>query len=215
MKKIVGVTLLSTLLLSTLGFSSQAFAAPSVSKGEVEYTSGDGPSINEDEDKNPITGDKILGTGLPKDLYFGSHKITSDAETYQAREKSDETIATTGKLKVNDARGDGTGWHIKVAQTGQFANGTSTLKNAELSIKTGTIDNDGGVKPSLGANDTVTLNGDEKSEKLIFGANTGEGNGESSLSLDSFKLSVPAGVQKTKGSYKADLTWTLTDTPFK
>ncbi|MDA9470109.1 WxL domain-containing protein [Enterococcus sp. 5H] len=217
MKKIVGVTLLSTLLLSSVGFSSQAFAVPVTStptNAEVEYTSGDGPGIIEEDDKDPNTGKDVLGTGLPKNLYFGSHKITKNEETYQAHDKTSK-IATTGKLKIDDARGDGTGWHIKVAQTGQFANGSSTLDNAKLSITTGAIDNLGGLKPSVGAGQVVELHGDPKDEKVIFAANAGEGNGSSSLALDRFDLDVAAGVEKIKGSYTAQLTWTVTDTPMK
>lgn len=215
MKKIAGVTLLSTLLLSSLGFSSQAFAAttPSVknSKATIEYTPGDDLDIDEKPDTDD-KGDIIPGTGLPDNLYFGSHKIQlKDAENWQAHDKTTKAI-TTGTLKVNDARTTGAGWSIKVAQTSQFKNGTSTLDNAKLSIKTGAIENTGGVAPSFGAASTVTLDLDKGGEQYVFGARAGEGNGKSSLKLEQFDLAVPA-IPKTEGTYISDLTWTLTDTP--
>ncbi|MGX7245959.1 WxL domain-containing protein [Enterococcus quebecensis] len=212
MKKFTGVTLLSGLLLSAFGFSSQALAVDKDTKATnatVTYTQGD-MTID--------PGDGTIGSGLPANLNFGSHKIQNKAaEKWTATEGGVENgTITTGKLNINDERGNKAGWSVKVAQTDQFKEkeGTAVLENAALTITTGAVTNIGGTAPTGGQiNGSFTLAPGVGGEQLVFGAKATTGDGISTLALTKFELAVPAATAKKAVEYQSSLTWTLSDTP--
>ncbi|MGX7149322.1 WxL domain-containing protein [Enterococcus ureasiticus] len=163
-------------------------------------------------------GDGSLGSGLPDNLNFGSHKIQNKlAEKWIATDNGTEAgPVTTGKLTVNDARGSKAGWSVKVAQSTQFTEkgGTGQLTNAALTITTGAATNIGGTLPTGGKiNNSLTLVPGAGGEQLIFGAKATTGDGISTLGLSKFELAVPAETARKSVEYQSSLTWTLSDTP--
>lgn len=212
MKKLMSITLVSGFALSAIGFSSQALAVDKSTKktnATVTYTQGD-MTID--------PGDGSLGSGLPDNLNFGSHKIQNTlAENWIATDNGIENSPiTTGKLTINDARGNKAGWSVKVVQSGQFTEkgGTGQLTNAALTITTGAVTNIGGTAPTVGKiNNSFTLVPGAGGEQLIFGAKVATGDGISTLGLSKFELAVPAETARKAVEYQSSLIWTLSDTP--
>lgn len=195
------------MILGTVGvFSKTAYAADSkTTNGKVEYEAG-GTSID--------PGDGTLNGGLPTDLNFGKHQIQNAVnETWVATvDGVQASDLTTGKLIVNDNRGTAVGWNVKVKQNGEFKSGTDVLAGTELVITTGTATNAGGTVPTTGAiGSTLSLSPND--EKVIFGAEVAEGEGQSTLPLSKFELNVPTTAKKKATEYSTTLTWTLADTP--
>jgi hypothetical protein len=197
--------------LVSFSTASVVFAADNTT-GEVEFTPGDIIFDPEEQGADPTAK-------LPTNLDFGAHEIqTTTAEKWYATtdntgEKNGNNL-TTGTIAVRDNRGDATStWSLKVKQVSQFNLGASTLGNAQLNFKVGTLNNNLGVPP------TSNITGNQLTFVLfnqdydVLTANAGTGAGETKLPIEEFELEIPANTDKKAGQYQTSLIWTFSYAP--
>lgn len=199
MKKQLFLTSVALVGMSTIG-TTTSFAAstPSTTKGVLTF------------DQGTLSLDP---TQVPTNLNFGSSAISYNADTTQVAttDGGQASTPTTGKMHVEDLRGNAAGWTLKVNQS-QFKNSANTeLTGTQLTLTTGQVTNVGGTAPSGGKiNQAVTLNPGTETELLK--ANQTEGNGVSELPISKFEIKIPASAAKLTGEYSSTITWTLSDT---
>ncbi|MHC5227096.1 WxL domain-containing protein [Enterococcus sp. LJL99] len=216
-------------------------------QGKIQFTTG-GTSINPgpvdpgtggpaDPETNVPEAPQAGGnyaSWVPNNLNFGYHEIQSAAsQEWEAREvdadgitdvtelntKYNEASPTVGSLGVEDNRGVGTGWEIKVKQESDFSivgSPTKKLNNTNLTITTGVITTNitnGTVTGITGpASNSIQLN-TTAGEQTALVAATGSGEGITRLPLTNFKLAIPAGQATTAGVYQANIVWTVSTAP--
>ncbi|WP_095006936.1 BspA family leucine-rich repeat surface protein [Enterococcus canintestini] len=149
---------------------------------------------------------------LPMSLDFGTSTIQYEQDqTLTAREKDGSD--TTGKLDITDTRSaDGEGFHVKVEQDHALKGKTTgkELTKSAISFQTGAATNTN-HKTITGGNQTVALTPGK--EVTVLSAAKGQSRGETTMPLSNFKLKIPKDEHKTKDTYEATVTWTLSDAP--
>lgn len=132
-------------------------------------------------------------------------------------------------VQVTDYRGTNAGWSLTVMQDGEFSNGNSTLKGAEITLKNVNAMNiEGSQAPNVSEEVTITLGegvevawADQVDSEDISGLSDMMGVGVSYIkfgdektSANSVYLDVPGGNTIEEGTnYETALTWTLHNTP--
>jgi hypothetical protein len=205
MKKIslLTVTAIAAMGLNIATLGSTVFAAdgdtattatPTTTNGTINLTTQKGDDGKTDKD---ITLDSA------PNIDFGEHNIDTSAQTYTA-ENIDTPIQVTNP-------GVNSGWTVTVAASEFKGDNSHTLKGAVLTIGKGTVSTAEANQSTAPTAIAVTTN---SSAQTIFSAadgNTGVGVWQSMPDKTTTTLAVPAG--NVAGSYKADLTWTLTNAP--
>jgi len=233
--RLLAVTALSGgALLGGSGVFAAENPATVTTNGTVSYIPADD---NNDETKDPepdTPGGEVtvpptqtgaFAVAYAPNFDFGQHEITTKNATYEAKALEFDLVSNNGKGKrahfaqVRDLRGDSTkGWDLKVAQTSDFVNSSSTLTGAQINLSNATSDN------GTTSND-VAINSEAQS---VLSASNGNGKGLSSVLwgtandlIDkdgqkvnpSVTLTVPGSSEKKQGTYNATLTWTLESVP--
>lgn len=148
--------------------------------GEVNFIeddskeNGGNPGGELPDPEKPTVGGALQLNYAP-DLLFGTHKISTDDQTYNAQavhtktEKDGEVTENDVPLyaKVTDKRGKGTGWSLNVKFDKEFVNkdhedtpltgAKITLNNGEAIAKNGVVSTDATTNVELLAGDTETI----------------------------------------------------------
>lgn len=222
MKKLIMITsilVLGTALANTMTVS----AADNTTKANVEIikaTTGGGGSNTEFPVGPPIgVGDFTINA--ISDFDFG--KIEMGKIGYAATGKvmsipGHGNVEQQLGIEMIDQRGEGTGWDIKVGMSDfKSTKNSDVIKGWKLTIPKGKVQTKYGDLANMPVAKAVSL--DNTSKVSIFSAASGKGLGvytnvfatKATIKEDGVKLEIPA-YAKT-GSYKADLTWTLSNTP--
>lgn len=245
MKKTAYTALATTLLLTGFAFSiSRVLAeetptpdgASMTSEGTISYVTDnssvdpldpldpDKPITPSDPDNHEDPTSGPLSIDYVSNIRFGEQKTTGTDMTYYAQ--LDDVVYEDGTkvsrpnfVQVTDKRGSNAGWHLTVAQNGQFKSGEDELAGAVLTLDHGSLStaNDG-VEPT--ASQAIALNPEgEASDVMVAQQDQGTGTWMDRFGVDesegntSISLAVPGKTKKVQGEYKTTLTWTLTDTP--
>lgn len=192
--------------------------------------------IHDDEQTyTPKDSDDMAIQSVPVYFNHGTNPIMSTAQTYHLHAmnyQSNTKVVTDGfYTRIKDDRAISTGWKLtaklsdfKDSSNQPMPNGTGTmLKLENMSIERVT-DRDtpqevidptpsGLDVPSVQA--TETLVAGQSTAKTIVSAQPNEGQDTWQLRMpfDKVSLSIPANAGKKKTVYKANLTWSLDDTP--
>ena len=183
----------------------------------------------------PFVGDLGL-TSVPVHFHHGVRKVQMTAQTYgldAPSYQSNTNVVTDGfYTRIKDDRAISTGWKL-TAKLSDFEdssnqpmpNGTGTmLKLENMSIERVT-DRDTPqevIDPTPSGSDvpssvqaTETLVAGQSTAKTIVSAQPNEGQDTWQLRMpfDKVSLSIPANAGKKGKVYKANLTWSLDDTP--
>ncbi|MBO1103560.1 WxL domain-containing protein [Enterococcus hirae] len=234
--RLLAVTALSGgALLGGSGVFAAENPSPVTTNGTVSYIPADDTN-DETKDPEPETpGGEVtvpptqtgsFAVAYAPDFDFGQHEITTKDATYEAKALEFDLVSGSGKgarahfAQVRDLRGDSTkGWDLKVAQTSDFVNASSTLTGAQINLSNATSDN------GTSTNSNVVINSNAQS---VLRASNGNGKGLSSVlwgTADdlvdkdnqkvnpSVTLDVPGSSEKKQGTYSAELTWTLESVP--
>jgi len=161
---------------------------------------------------------------------FGTQEITSEDMVYSAaaqKYKDATGNATTGPnyVQVTDNRGTLAGWSLTV-KMGDFASTDSasagkpgaTLDGAKVYLTNATIAS-ASKTPADKVKTITTLDPNVQSD-IVMGATDGNGAGTNLVDFgndstkdSSVKLEIPGASTKLASSYKATITWSLSDTP--
>ncbi|MDT2598709.1 WxL domain-containing protein [Enterococcus hulanensis] len=192
--------------------------------------------VHDDEQTyTPKDSDDMAIQSVPVYFNHGTNPIMSTAQTYHLHAmnyQSNTKVVTDGfYTRIKDDRAISTGWKLtaklsdfKDSSNQPMPNGTGTmLKLENMSIERVT-DRDtpqevidptpsGLDVPSVQA--TETLVAGQSTAKTIVSAQPNEGQDTWQLRMpfDKVSLSIPANAGKKKTVYKANLTWSLDDTP--
>lgn len=221
--------------LTTQNYGSQGtatFTTGSDTTGPVDPQNPDTPvtptpppGVNPPGPTMPDTGLTIV---YASSFDFGSHKVSNQAEVYNAAaQKLDDGTTRTNYVQVADNRGTFSGWNLKVTMTDfkttdatLIANGHGVLTGAKVTLGDAEIQGDGTANPADKFAASTTLDPGVQSA-TILGATAGKGSGNNLLDFGgkagatkdtAVKLAVPAGVAGA-AKYTADFTWILDDTP--
>lgn len=198
-------------IAAAAAFATAAFTANTVSAADttptapvttqakhatVELTKG----TNADGSKSS----NIELTAAP-DLDFGQ-------VTLSATDPSTGTANPTTSVTVENP-GVASGWSVS-ATLGDFMNGSTVLKGAQVNLAEGSVTNSAsGTTDFVGLPEIKTVDLSKDATKImtataVNGGFQGVGKTENTRTAT---LTVPAG--NVEGTYTADLTWTLGDTP--
>lgn len=192
-----------------------------------------GIQIKDDEQIEYPKDDKELAIlSLPKFLNFGTRKIESTAKSYMLDSSnygSNTNVVSEGfRTRIKNDRTTNAGWKL-TAQLSDFvdisdnvmpnSNGIS-LTFDDLTIES-IVDRD---TPSEAINPsptgiptfqtTETLVAGQTAKSLISASvNRGKGTWQLRIPFDKVQLNVPMNAGKTSEEYRANLTWSLDDTP--
>lgn len=216
-------------------------------QGDVNFVEDDSPEGGENPggekpDPEPETVGGALQLNYAPKLLFGTHKISTDDQTYNA-----QAVHTTENndvplyAKVTDKRGVGTGWSLSVKFDKEFINkdhqdspltgAEITLGNGEAIAKNGVVSTTAAESVKLQAGDSATiLNASGETGQKGMGTHfiqwgteeqikeeaTGGVKGDENRQVsEAVTLAVPGNLDKYVGQYETTLTWSLTDTPAK
>lgn len=196
------------------------------------------PDISIDE-SDVITGTEELQLRVITSMDFDKHDLVATdtaAKTWPVKSYTADKLDGTGTFEMphfvrfRDYRaedGQENTYKISAAMTGEFMNGTTALggtlnyKNTELVTTTNadtlpsqSVVQNGGV---------FALTPDGASKDVVIQNETGKGYGLFDVmfgdydeivdgKMDAITLSVPANTKIVKGTYTAEITWTLSDT---
>ena len=124
----------------------------------------------------------------------------------------------TNPIKLSDYTGSLSGWTLNVkrsAFTATINSDTATLDGVTLKLTGGSFNATSDDVTSTDTNPTPTLELDtENAEKTVATATEGTGSGATTINYTGATLKLPDITKKVKvGTYKSELTWTLTDAP--
>lgn len=250
MKK--NITLVTLGALSVMGLAQVSVFADTT---PVSYNSNANITFTENTDPNPInpvdptdpskpvdpTDPHQPGTAGPlsidfaSSLNFGSQKITTDDETYNASPltyTTKDSSKTYGPnyVQVTDNTGSNNGWSLSVTEEKQLATSKGAeLKGAAISFSNGeAITANGSDAKAPLAESGYTLVPGAASKVTTAQSNTGQGTWvtrygktagadldaiTTSDSGTSIKLSVPGVSTKSAEAYTSTLKWELSQTP--
>lgn len=155
------------------------------------------------------TGDITIDNLTPLD--FGKVKLTGGAQNVK-------NIVKDPNVQVTDKRGTGAGWNITV-KSSEFKDTTDSthiLKGAQINFPVGKVvasDSTNTAAPTAKAI-TVPADGLDNAQILMSAdKDKGMGTWADVMTTDGITLDIAGGAYA--GSYNADLTWTLGDTPLQ
>ncbi|WP_086350728.1 WxL domain-containing protein [Candidatus Enterococcus clewellii] len=195
------------------------------------------PDITIDE-SDVITGTEELQLRVITSMDFDKHELVATdtaAKTWPVKAYSADKLDGTGKfdmphfVRFRDYRaedGKENTYKISAAMTKEFTNGTTKLGGdlnysaVRLTTTTNadTLPSQAVVKP------TFKLDSDGNEVEVVKQNEAGKGYGlfdimfgeydqiTADKTMDSIKLDVPANTKIVKGTYTAEITWTLSDT---
>lgn len=166
-----------------------------------------------------------LSIDYASSLDFGTQKITSKDEVYQAKpqkylDKDSNEKTGPNFVQVTDNRGTETGWTLQMKQNSQFQTvDAEELTGAEITFKNGNV-----VTASASGKPTgeATIVADPSGAlKDVMAAADGQGAGtylldwgtDDTTAATSIELSVPGSTTKYAKKYSTTFTWVLSDTP--
>lgn len=201
MKKFTLVSLVAAAAFAT----TAAFTANSVS---ADTTTTDGTISFTAQKGDDGKTDKDVTLDAAPTVDFGSQTIDTSAQTYTTKSISSPITVTNPGINA--------GWTTTVAAT-DFTDGSTVLKGATLKlVSTPATAKDTTNKSTAPSVQTVTVN--NKAQTIMSAADGTQGVGTWNDTLNgsddaqtATSLYVPAG--NVSGSYKATLTWTLTNAP--
>ncbi|AYM03905.1 WxL domain-containing protein [Levilactobacillus yiduensis] len=224
--------LASVALVAGLGMTTvTANAAGTTSSGSVGTTAkvqldSNGAGDNGDGDGGNVAGSLAI-TSAP-DVDFGTGTIDGKTATIlkdkalSQGEESHDKAAAAGAVTVVDP-GTASGWRVQVSSKPL----TSTIggTGAAAAILGGTFTYDNGVvaggvtntktevveNPATQDATSLKFNSEGTDNQNVYHAATGSGVGTWTNTYKSASMTIPAG--NAAGSYSADLTWTLTNSP--
>lgn len=225
--------MVALLAISTLGAGAKAFADETTSEAKSEATitftnntetTGPTDPVDPDTDgnNNGTNNPGPLSLDVVPTLPFGERTI-NDAAAGSAY----PTFNTNPRIQVSDTRTEADGWHVtaKMAALTNTDDSTKTLGGAKIVFKepvvisrwtvsggnatenTDEVGTTGILAPSFTLNSDGTL------------ANVASAQNGSGLRTTLFKYNgantklVLDGAVDTEGTYKSDITWTLSSTP--
>lgn len=192
--------------------------------------------LDDEQTYTPKDSDDMAIQSVPVYFNHGTNPIMSTAQTYHLHAmnyQSNTKVVTDGfYTRIKDDRAISTGWKLtaklsdfKDSSNQPMPNGTGTmLKLENMSIERVT-DRDTPqevIDPTPSGSDvpssvqaTETLVAGQSTAKTIVSAQLNEGQGTWQLRMpfDKVSLSIPANAGKKGTVYKANLTWSLDDTP--
>lgn len=167
-----------------------------------------------------VTAGKLTLDAVP-DMHFGNAGVSDIATkdvvlTYQdgqVTDKKDSKGNVTAKdtndgndaglVRVSDFRGSGAGWKLSLGLS-TFSNGSDTLGGTTLAIALGDKKDAVGIASST----------DGTASTPIYVAATDTGMGVNDFIVDGdTELQIAQNPKVKSGTYQADLTWTLSNTP--
>ncbi len=193
----------------------------------------------DDEDDNGETGNTgDLRIDYVSNFKFGAQKISGSEQIFHAGLVSvnNGNDLVPNFVQVTDLRGSGAGWSLRVEMTDAFElmsvkeDGDAsqigrTLTGAEIIIENINASTNNVDESELPVAEWIEL-GEGKDAQLLMQAEKGSGYGthvayfgeylglgEAETASTSVSLVVPGNVTKIEGTYKADILWTLSDTP--
>lgn len=233
--KLLSAAVLATTALGTAlpVVANAAGPLPYNTKAGVTFIANDGPvnpvDPNKPEDPsnpvNPGGDDHQPGTNGPlsidyvSDFDFGTQKITSTDQTYNAKAQYYKDTAdgqaalnpTVLFAQVTDNRGNGAGWNLTVQQPKQLNNGTEDLAGAAISIKDMNTNTQSGsqvAKATAGANATLVPAGGAQ-VVMNAAANAGQGTWVDRFGTDANNLADETGTDANGADRKVDNAVTL------
>ncbi|MFZ8764718.1 WxL domain-containing protein [Enterococcus diestrammenae] len=183
-----------------------------VATGDTETTTGKANSTAEFEvTPGDLTLDAVpdmnFGTASVKDIATNGITLTYASGDLTGEASNDGN--NKGIIRVSDFRGSGTGWKLSVG-LGNFTSGsTNILSGVTLTVNAPKAE---GVTTDA-ASTTVT----PENASSVVTAEASEGMGENTYTISSDTKDTTLTIDKNPtikaGTYQADLTWTLANTP--
>lgn len=137
-------------------------------------------------------------------LTYQDGKVTDKKDSegnVTAKDTNDGNDA--GLIRVSDFRGSGAGWKLSLGLSA-FSNGSDTLGGTTLAIALGDKKDAVGIASST----------DGTASTPIYVAATDTGMGVNDFTIDGdTELQIAKNPKVKSGTYQADLTWTLSNTP--
>lgn len=218
-------------LMGNLDWKDDTFTSPynNESKGRVQ--------IQDDEQTyTPKDSDDMALQSVPIYFNHGTNPIVNTAQTHHLHSmnyQSNTNVVTDGfYTRIKDDRSVSTGWKLtaklsdfKDSSNSLMPNGTGTsLKLGNMSIERvtdrdtpqETIDpSPTGADVPSSVQTTETLVAGQQTAKTLVSAQPNEGQDTWQLRMpfDKISLNLPANAGKKGTVYKANLTWSLDDTP--
>lgn len=160
-----------------------------------------------DPDNSGTGNTGALTIDFLSNIDFGEQKITSNTETFKAKNEHPY-------VQVTDKRGTGEGW-LLTATTTNFTDDAKVLKGAQMSLKNGQVRTKIDNQSAAPTTTDITLNG---SVQPVFSASEDAGMGTwldvyegTDGANENVTLRVPSG--NLAGEYSATITWSLEDSP--
>ncbi|EOH92488.1 hypothetical protein UAW_03008 [Enterococcus haemoperoxidus ATCC BAA-382] len=219
--------LLSAVVLGAVSTPSTTFANESEGDGKGNAKSVGSVTLEPgDENEKPVDPENPGGeeggeTGNPGNLAisfvspldFGTVKLTGQDQVVSATNEAPN-------LQVRDSRGTAKGWTVQVAisnfmkvkEDGKLDD-KAIIRGASLYLPKGTVKSaNGGTGTNAPVARELSVN---NKPQTVFEApdKTGAGNWMNSFGKEAVSLTIPQDV--LIGDYKAELTWTMSDTPGK
>ncbi|MFD1410405.1 WxL domain-containing protein [Lapidilactobacillus gannanensis] len=195
-------------LLATLALGLSVAAGTSTVKAATTNTptTAEATLTTKDDPDNPDDG-KIVLKSVPA-INFGTKELDGSAIKFEQADTIDAPIKVLNPGIV-------AGWTVSVFRS-KFMNGNVELKGAVLNFGDGVIadNNNSADATNLPAGGAITVDDEaaivlDASKVRLDGTYPGVGEITRTLAKTDTTLDVPA--NNTAGVYKADLTWTLTD----
>lgn len=237
------VKVMSSVALAAVIFSVGAqsvWAAPDGgeynSKGSITFETSTDPTdpVDPTDPTDPVEPVDPPEPGTPGPLsidfassfYFGTQKITSVDETYNATAqkviKGGVEVEVPNYVQVTDNRGGEKGWSLSVKQEDEFTSTTdsaNTLEGSKIVISNIEAVTASESSPPSDVESSIILDGEGATEN-VMAAKAGEGAGthlarfgDADTKATSVSLEVPGSIVKYAETYETALVWTLTDVP--
>lgn len=181
-KLTAAVLVCGSILGATVATAEEAkYPVSMTTQGDVNFIADETPEGGENPggekpDPDPETVGGALQLNYAPELLFGTHKISTDNQVYNAKAVHTKTTSEDGTVKENDVplyakvtdkRGTGTGWSLSVKFDKEFVNAAHTdtpLTGAEITLgngqaiaKNGTISTTATESVTLKAGQTQTI----------------------------------------------------------
>lgn len=215
---LVTTAILGSLAAPTITFADETIGdekgkKDATSFGAVTLQAGDETTVPETENPGEEEGGETGNTGqlaitFVSPLDFGEFKLTGNQEVIAAKN-------TAPNIQVRDIRGTGKGWTVQVSMTEfkQREDATIVMKGASLYLPKGVAKSkEATASTPPTTREVISVN--TKAQTVFEAPNqTGAGAWMDQFGENNIKLTIPQDA--LLGDYKAQLTWTISDTPGK